>query len=396
MDDITFSVFNHGPQAIENLNALLHIFEERFGIHVRLDIISLSSRRWPRLVEAALYHSGPDLSEVGNSWVGDLVRMDSLRPFSNEEVDDIRKGEDYFDILWQGKVRIEHDVSMLYSIPFAADVRVVFYRCDLLKNAAIDESSAFVDFVHFEKTLVDLKDKSISMPLVLPNRRSNMTLHCCASWVWAEGGDFLSPDGSSLALDRPEALEGFKAYFHLVHHLVPAARDLEEHEADNLFANGNAAILLSGFWVPSNSLVDKVRRNLGVALMPGVPFVGGGDLVIWNHSRHESSALKLVQFLHSTEAGRYLYPWFGLPIREADWSISPFDTEIYQLFRTAIRYGRSFPPARLWGLVEKRLTDTLADIWAEVLKEPESRIGSIVESHISDLANRLQLSLGAK
>ena len=395
MEEITFSVFNHGPAAFENLKTLLQSFERQFEIRVRLDLTQLASLRWPRLLEAALYHSGPDISEVGNSWVGDLVSMDSLRSFSREEVNKIKKGGSYFSTIWQRSIMMEHDTSAIYSIPFSGDVRIVFYRRDLLKNAGVDETTAFKSLSHFERTLVDLKHKGITMPLVLPNRRSNMTLHCCASWVWAKGGEFLSSDGTSLAFDQPKALEGFITYFRLVRHLVPEARDLEEHQADSVFCDGKAAILMSGFWVPSSNMADEVRRNLGVAPMPGIPFLGGGDLVIWNHSRHESSALKLIQFIHEKEAGRFLYPWFGLPIREEDWSDPPFNTESYQVFKDAIQNGRSFPPGRLWGLVEKRLTDTLADIWNEVLKSQESKLDAIVEFHLKNLAHRLQPSMGS-
>jgi multiple sugar transport system substrate-binding protein len=395
MEEITFSIFNHGRTASENMQVLLNQFERQYGIHVRLEVIQFSSLRWPRLVEAALYHSGPDISEVGNSWIGDLVRMDALRPFSEDEVGEFMKGGKYFDSIWQSNVRISQGNSLIYSVPLSTDVRVIFYRRDILRSAGIDETLAFSNFVEMERTLEVLKDAGTPMPLVLPNRRSNMTLHCCASWVWAEGGNFLSPDGTQLTFDQPNALKGFKAFFHLVHHLVPEARNLEEHEADDVFGSGKAAILLSGYWVPSKDMADEVRKNLGAASIPGIPFVGGGDLVIWNHSRHEMAALTLIKFLNSIDSSRDLYPWFGLPIREDDWLTPPFDQEIYQVFKIAIRKGRGFPPDRLWGLVEKRLTDTLADIWVEVLKVPASKLDGVVEDRLLDLSSRLQLSLGS-
>lgn len=395
MEELTFSVFNHGSVALQNLQALLVKFEEQSGVRVRVDATPLSSLRWPRLVEAALYHSGPDVSEVGSSWVGDLVRMDALRPFSKDDVGAAMLRGEPFDVVVRGCTRVEHGVPIVYSIPLSTDVRAVFYRQDLLEYAGVDETKAFKELCQFKETLKILKDKGIPTPLVIPNRRSNMTLHCCASWVWAEGGDFLSPDGNSVAFDRPEALDGFKAYFRLVRHLVPDAKALEEHEADSVFSAGKAAILLSGFWIPTQDMTEEVRKNLGVAPMPGVPFVGGADLVIWNHSRHTSAGLKLIQFCQTSEAGRWLHPWFGLPIREVDWSQEPFDARIYQVFKEAIKKGRSFPPQPLWGLVEKRLTDTLAEIWAEVLVKPDAQLDSIVEEHIISLAERLQLAMGA-
>jgi multiple sugar transport system substrate-binding protein len=395
MEEITFSVPNHGRPALEKLQELMQLFEQKKRIRVRLDAIPRSSLRWPRLVEAALYHSGPDVSEVGNSWVGDLIRMDALRLFSSDEINQIVMGGNYFDTVWKVKTRKGQDFSKVYSIPFAVDVRAIFYRRDLLEKAKIDEEIAFTDFIYFEKTLVELGKCGVPMPLVLPNRWSNMTLQCLASWVWAGGGDFLSPDGKSSVFTQPKAVEGFKTYFRLVRHLSPDALDLEEHEADDVFCIGKAAILLSGFWIPSTDLASIVRENLGVACMPGTSFVGGSDLVIWNHSRHESAAIELINFLLNDQAAKSLYPWFGLPVDEDEWINPPFDSDIYQVLKKAIQNGRGFPHALSWGLVEKRLSDMLADIWTEILKEPLSDLDDIVEAHLVDLANRLELSMGS-
>jgi len=394
MEEIVFSVFQHGPGSIENLQVLLQKFEQQARIHVRLEIVP-SSSRWSRLVEAALYHSGPDISEVGSTWVGDLVRMEALRPFKREEIDEITERTRFFDTVWQSSIRTDHDISTVYSIPLSADARVIFYRRDILEKADVVVATAFKDFDYFEKTLVSLKEKGISMPLALPTRRSSMTLQYIASWMWGAGGDFLSPDGTSLTFDQPQAMAGFKTYFRLIKFLTPEARNLEEEDADNAFGNGRAAILPSGFWIPSNNIITEVRENMSAALMPGIPFVGGSNLVIWNHSRQQLAAIRLIQFLHTEEAAKLLYPWFGLPINESGWSIPPFDSEIYQVFKTSIQKGRVFPTAQLWGLVEKRLTDAITDIWGEVLLEPEERVDVIVETYLTNLGRRLQLSLGS-
>jgi hypothetical protein len=85
---------------------------------------------------------------------------------------------------------------------------------------------------------------------------------------------------------------------------------------------------------------------------------------------------------------------YGLPVSESAWENPPFDTGLYPIFKAAIRQGRGFQ-GQLWGLVEKRLTDEYADIWADVMKSPESQMASIVESHLNNLANRLQLSISS-
>ncbi len=263
MEEIVFSIGNHGTAGMENLNKLLKLFEEKYGIHVRVDTIPYSSLRWSSLVEAALYHSGPDVSEVGNTWVGDLVRMEALRAFQQHEVDDVTDGGNYFEAVWKSSIRETNGRKSVFSIPWSTDSRSIFYRRDMLQDAGIEENTAFRDFVHLEKTLTILAEKGYPMPLTMPTKRSNMTLHCIASWIWGAGGDFLSPDGTNLAFDQPKALEGCKAYYGLRRFLRPEAYNLEEYESDDAFDQGKAAVLLSGFWVPTNDLAPEVRKYLG-------------------------------------------------------------------------------------------------------------------------------------
>jgi multiple sugar transport system substrate-binding protein len=396
MEEITFSVFNHGPVALENLRTLLKKFEEQTGIQVRMEIIQTWALGWSRLVENALYRSGPDLSEAGNSWIGDLARMEALQPFAEEEVKEITLDAHLFDNLWNYRVKSEkEDDEIFYSIPWTGDTRAVFYRRDLLIKAGIEEADAFSTTENFEQTVSALRDFGVSPAISLITLRSSLTIHNVASWIWSAGGDFLSPDGISLVFDQPLAMEGCKKYFRLGRSLGPDVRNFDEERSNHSFRSGMAAITLNGYWMlDRNEMVPEVLENLGVAPMPGIPFVGGQDLVIWNHSKHKLASRKLIKYLYSDENARELYPYWGLPVSENAWNNHPFDSGFYPVFKSAIKNGRGFK-GQLWGLVEKRLTDEYADIWAEAMKSPDSQLEGIVETHLINLARRLQLSMGA-
>jgi multiple sugar transport system substrate-binding protein len=392
MEEITFSVFNHGQDSIDALRSLLGRFEREEGVRVRVEVVPWAMG-WSRTVEIALYHSGPDICEVGNTWIGDLVRMGSVRLFHKKEIDAFIEEEPFFTSVWTTGIQDDQGQPLVYSIPWSGDARVIFYRKDMLKAAGVDEKNAFRSMSEFERSLAAIQSAGNPMPLSLPSRRSNLTLHNLASWVWSCGGDFLSRDGLQIEFDQPRALDGIRAYFRLGHYLNDEARFLDELNSDQMFWSGRAAVLISGYWILNLSArIDAVRENLGVAPVPGVPFVGGNQLVIWNHSRHVEAAIKLIKFLHKDAAAKAIYPNFGLPIRESLWSRPPFDTKGYDTFKAAILTGRGFPGGQLWGLVEKRLVDVLAEIWVEVLKEPK-RLDTIVESQLNSLARRLQLSL---
>jgi multiple sugar transport system substrate-binding protein len=395
MEELTFSVLNHGQTALQNLQGLLDQFESQFGIRVRLEIIQTWILGWSRLVENALYRSGPDISEVGNTWIGDLARMDALQPYTQEEIIEVTKDVRIFNNLWKNRIRDEHGKAVIFSIPWTGDTRAVFFRKDLCRQAGIQETGAFVDTHHFEITLSQLIGGEEFVPLALTSQRSSLTIHNIASWIWDAGGDFLNPDGTVLTFDQPKALEGSKAYFRLGKYLGSTGRNLGEDESNQMFRSGRSAVTLSGYWMLDTlELAPVVQNNLGVTSMPGVPFVGGQDLVVWKHSRHKAAAMKLIQYLHSEEAARVLYPSYGLPVSESGWENLPFGTGFYPIFKTAIQDGRGFQ-GQLWGMVEKRLTEEYAEIWKDVLGAPDDQLDGIVESRLANLARRLQLSLAS-
>jgi multiple sugar transport system substrate-binding protein len=390
MEEIVFSVFAPGDEVVSNLEALLRQFEQERQIRVRLEVITWSDG-WNRLLEIALHGSGPDLSEIGSTWVEDLARMNALRPFSQAELSRIVAGKDYFQSAWAGAKEGETDNNPItWAIPFVSDARVVYYRRSLLKQAGVDENRAFTNVSNFEYSLSRLKAVGIDPALALSTRGTSLNLQNLASWIWSSGGDFFSSNGTRLAFDRPEALNGFKAYFRLGRYL--GGYRLDQVESEKLFPAGKAAVLMSGYWVLARDLPEDVRQDLGIAPVLGSSYVGAEHLVVWHHSLHQDAALKLVQFLSRAESGKSLFPLWGVPPYREGWKQAPFDRPEYGVQMHAMRTGRSFPDSRLWALIEKRLSDLIPEIWQAVLTDPE-RSDEIVEREITTLAKRLRLTL---
>lgn len=390
MDEITFSIFNHSVAASAQMTRLLKQFEQEENIRVRLEVIHWGMG-WQRLVEMGLYHLGADISEIGSTWIMDFVRMEALRPYSTDEIREITGEQRFFEAAWAGGVSGQPDKRVIWAMPMAGDARAIFYRRDWLAKAGVDEEVAFKGPSRFDHTLAAIQKAGCSMPLSLPTGRSRNNLHSLASWVWGLGGDFLSADGSHIEFDRQQALDGFKAYFSLGRYLG-TRRIVEETDSDAAFSAGHGATTISGYWILHGQKAEEVEKNLSLDVVPGIPFVGGEHLIIWRHSRHPEHALKLAKFLTRPEISSQLFPLFGLPVTPAGWANAPFTEPQYDVFHRAMQKGRNFPTSPLWGLVEKRLSDLLPDIWTEVLARPE-RVDSIVENYLGSLARRLQLTL---
>jgi multiple sugar transport system substrate-binding protein len=390
MREVGFSVMSVDTPNADRLREALTEFEAQTRIHVNLRVIPWGDA-WAELVKVAIYSDGPDISEVGSTWMPDLVGMNGLRPLTSAEVRRLGDPADFFPASWQSASL--GDPSTVWAVPWLVDTRILYYRHDLLEQAGINAREAFKTPMALAQTLARLQAEGIAMPWVVPSQETRMTLHNSASFVWGAGGDFVSADGQRILLDQPEARAGFREYFGLARFLAGAARNLTDVQSDACFWEKRAAVTLSGPWMwrASAGLQDKVAQTLP----PGIPFVGGSHLVIWKHTRRPEEALELARFLTSIEfQGRYTVQAGLLPAGPG--ALSGPDsaaTTFYRHMVPTLVKGRSFPSIPLWGLIEKRVSEALTDIWRDILRSAEPDLEAILGEHLAPTARRLQTVL---
>ena len=374
----------------DELQTALAEFEAQTRIQVRLRPI-VSKAALDELTKFAIYKKGPDVSQIGSTWLEGLADMDALRPFSAEEVKTLGDPADFVPASWKS-VTLPGRPGM-WAIPWLADVRVLFYRRDILKRAGIDEQVAFQTPEALEQTLAQLRASGVDIPWVVPTQHSWRTVHNAASWVWGAGGHLLSADGKQILFNQPKALAGFRAYFALGRYLVDEARGLTDTESDMLFQAGKAAVTVSGPWLLA--MPPELVAKVGITSPPGIPFVGGSHLVVWKNSRLAHEAVQLVQFLTSLRFQRSCKPGGLLPVRLTALNVlNTSSAEVGAYLQQSLTKGRSFPSVYLWAVIEARLAETLAAIWGEVLETPDSNWDAILDDRLNRLARQLSLTLG--
>ncbi len=398
MIELELSIMAEGDAGEERLRPLLDEFKARHGIRVRLRTLSYETA-WQQLVKFALYGQGPDVSQVGSTWIGNLVGMNALRPFAGEE---LAQGE--MPSIFLPAVRPSSPDLPVWAVPWMADVRLIYYRRDWLDRAGIDAATAFDSSQHLAQTLAQLRTHGIELPWAVPTARSLLTLHAVASWVWHAGGEFIRPDGKGVLFTTGATLHGLRAYFALYPYLRPAPRPLKDAQAGELLLAGRAAVTLSGPWTwlqgmsglaPQSSPVTP--DSVGLALPPGAPFAGAEHLAIWASSHHPAEALQLIYFLTGRQA-QATYPRSAglLPVRADVLAEPPFaDDPACQVMARALEVGRSFPVFARWGMIEDHLVDALGLAWADILERPSPDVDAILRGRLEPLAHRLNLSLAA-
>jgi multiple sugar transport system substrate-binding protein len=396
MIELELSLLAHGPNVVDTLRPFLDRFGARNGVHVEANVFEWETA-WSELVKVALYGHGPDVSEVGSTWVGSLIAMNVFQAVDARELADYGGAAAFVPSAWQGALAAGS--GEVWAQPWLAYARVLYYRRDLLEQAGVDERTAFQTHEQLERTLSRLAAKGTAAPWAVPTRNSRDTLHNIASWVWSAGGDFASADGKHILFNDKPARAGIRAYFDLHRYLVPAARQMSE--SDSLFRQGQAAVIMSGPWLwpadasrPSN-MTPRVAANIGVAVPLDISFVGYSYLVIWRHSRRRDLALKLVRELTGAEVLAAYAPGTGpLFVRLDMLDHSPLANEPnYQVMARALKTGRAFPSISLWGLIEDKLAAALDNIWQDVLAEVHPDMDAIMNKHLDPLSSRLEMTL---
>jgi multiple sugar transport system substrate-binding protein len=224
--------------------------------------------------------------------------MRAVRPFTRGEISSIRGAAPFPPVNWQTGVQ----GKTVFAIPWTTDVRVIYYRRDLLAQAGIEEETAFATVPQMQETLQSLKSLDGIIPWLMPTKSEHLVLQNIVTWVWQAGGQLMSPDGRHTQFSQPEAMAGMRTHFEtFAPLLVKEAQDLAENECVEKFLNGQVATILSGYWLryythrPEANPI--IKENLGIALLPIPTFVGGQSLLIWQHTHQDHTAVQLVKYL---------------------------------------------------------------------------------------------------
>jgi len=125
-------------------------FQARHGIQVHVQQINWAFA-WDELLRIALYGQGPDISEIGSTWLSSLVEMDALRPLTSRYVNLL--GDRVFFYPAARWAVMDPKDNRIWAVPLFTDTRVIYYRRDWLKQAGIEEAGAFKTQTALIKTL---------------------------------------------------------------------------------------------------------------------------------------------------------------------------------------------------------------------------------------------------
>ncbi len=347
------------------------------GTTVRVTVLDWESG-WNKITAAAASRRGPDLLELGTTWMPAIAAMGGLERLSASQLAEVDNGAPYYPQLW--KTTQVFGQAAVYGLPWYADVRAAFYRTDVFRQAGVDPQQAFADWDSFRAALEKINGTMVAgrrvAALAYAGKNDWNVVHNLAPWIWNAGGDVLTADAKHSALDTPQALRAIDFYSSLaVEGLVPAnALEKDSDILEGAWVGGDYGVIFSGPWLMRRILetpaASLVRTNFDVAPYPAGPhghatFFGGSNLAIFKGSRHKAEAWELAKYLGGKASQVQLSQLSSMMPARIDAANDPAWTQRHPAFAklTAIAAdGRAYPPIPAWGPLETVYTKHLGQL----------------------------------
>ncbi len=340
----------------EVVQELVRGFErEHPGVRVRVQQIPWTAAH-EKLLTAIVGRATPDVAQLGNTWIPEMVTLGALAPVTGGLPD-----SSYFPgILATNRVN-----DTVYGVPWYVDTRVLFYRKDILAQAgyhSVPETWAgWLDAMRAIKRVVGPSKYAIFLPL---NEWPPMAI-----LGLQQGSPLIDANGFGV-FRQPEFARAFDFLLTLFREgLAPPVTSTEIANLHQEFGRGTFSMYITGPWN-----LGEFRRRLpielqdawGTAPLPGpngatsgVSLAGGSSLVVFRASKQARLALELVRYLSRPEQQARFYRLTGdLPARREAWADSALaaDREA-DAFR--VQLGRAVPTPMVpeWEQVTTKLMD---------------------------------------
>lgn len=316
-DDGQIDMWAMGAEA-ENLSALLATLPRTGQPNVRVQPLPWSAAH-EKLLTSYAGGSLPDMGQIGNSWLAELVAIGAILPVP-AALQGAVAGQ------FSGVVDTNRIDGKLMALPWYVDTRLQFYRKDLFQAAGYTAPPERWDDWKRALHAVRGRQGGEGFSILLPiNEYEHLT-----QMALSAGATFLNADGTRGAFRSAEfrqALAFYKSLFD--EKLAPIAGAAQISNVWNEFAKGYFAVYPSGPWT-----IGDMKSRLPAALQsswatapfpgpdgPGRSTPGGSSLVVFADARDPAAAWRLIEQLVAPASQAKLQSLTGdLPPTRAVWA----------------------------------------------------------------------------
>lgn len=367
----------------EYVARLIPEFERRHpGIHIDLQQLPWTAAH-EKLLTAFAGDSLPDVFQLGNTWIPELVTLGALEPLQPYvDASRVIDPDDYFSGIWDTNLIN----GSLYGVPWYVDTRLIFYRKDLLRQAGFDAPPR--DWDEWTRQLAAIKRNAgpDKYSIMLPLNEFEPLLQLAVE----QPDPLLRDNGTRGNFESPGFRHAFTFYVDMFRNgWAPPMSETQISNVWDEFGRGFFAFYITGPWNIGEfrrRLPPSLKDDWATAPLPGpdgagAGVAGGTSLVINRKSTHKHEAWLLAEFLSEPTQELKFYALTGdLPPRRSTWNDPALAADVHaKAFRDQLERVKPTPKVPEWERIAQEM---------RLAAERAVRGGEPIDRALADLDRR--------
>ncbi len=258
-----------------------------------------------KIVTARTAGTSPDIYHFYNLWIPDFVNSGTLATPPDDLIEGVKKNT---------PAGVQQGVTAngkIWGYPTEVNTYLLIYNKKILKDAGFDNPPKTWDELKKMAAAITKKDSTGAVSrvgyAVIPGWDSGM-VHPFAALLFANGGDYLSKDLSTVAFNSPQGVETLQLYLDM---LKNGGLDMSINGLND-FPNGKVGMLIMANWwkttLMTSSNIDY-KNDVGVAEIPVGPSGKQTSTISYNwllgvdsKSPHQKEAWDFIRWLNTPRA----------------------------------------------------------------------------------------------
>ncbi|GGE26222.1 sugar ABC transporter substrate-binding protein [Pullulanibacillus camelliae] len=353
-DSKTITVWAMGDEG-KLLKKLVPGFEKEEGIKVKIQSLPWDSAH-DKLLTAVASGKGPDVIQMGTSWMPEFADAGALLDLSKYMKDHPDFNEDNF---FPGAVESMKYDGKVYGIPWYVEARVLYYRKDLLQNVGYNEPpKTWDELVDAGKKLAARNDKDYGLDLDLNDQITPFM------FAWQNGSDFVTKDGK-LNFNTKEFNDGIKYFANFFKQGI--SQSTTGLDIGQAFKKGIKPMFISGPWMVQTVKDQGLTygKDWGIAVLPkkvtNTSVMGGSNFVVFHNTKKVDQSLKFIEYMNKVKTQlKWREISNDLPARTAAYDEDSLKNDpIVSVFNEQLQDTKAQPQVTQWEAISKDMHDNL-------------------------------------
>ncbi len=380
-DDSKIVVWAMGEEG-NRLHNLTDQYQEETGIEIEVVAIPWD-QAYEKLTTAVASKSGPDVIQMGTSWIPEFGNAGALSDLSEY----VEKHEGFnSDLYFEGSQETMEINDKVVAIPWYVDTRVLYYRKDIISDVCgLDNAPQnWEEMLSCTEKLTNRGDNQYGIDLDIKDQ------YFLVQYAWQNGWQGLDENNKVNVTDK-EFVEA-----------VNYARKFSENKATafdlglditQTFADGSFPMFVSGPWMVNviNEADASIKDKYSIAQLPAgasttTSLMGGSNLVIFEYSKNKEKSAELINWLVKPETEKKWYEIAGgLPSNVNVWNDQEFIDAGFNLevWKKALEDATGSLMIPEWEKIAQEIVKSQEEIMiegkdtTEVITDLQSRIDAV-------------------